>query len=287
MVIQAFPIPVNVLGKGQRAAAFQLHCSSPNDCGGSFHCSTTAQFSSQIQGLHSSALPHLLPCFSLAACKPASPTNTQRSLYICLFSACCRQLNMATANDKAVLQSIFQPYSPFGEIPAELEEEYERQRLQDKTTEGAFDPELLEQVVQMELEGVRAAEEGELDKALEKFSQAIQLLPERAAAYNNRAQALRLKGDVKGALEDLEVALKLSRGAGHVACQGFVQRGLLRRLQGHEGEARRDFEEAARLGSPFARQQLVLMNPYAALCNQMLAEVMKKLRGGVKENGNE
>lgn len=50
------------------------------------------------------------------------------------------------------------------------------------------------------------------------------------------------------------------------------------RLQGRDEDARRDFECAARLGSPFARRQLVLLNPYAALCNRMLADMMGQLR---------
>lgn len=81
-----------------------------------------------------------------------------------------------------------------------------------------------------------------------------------------------------GALEDLERAVTLSGGRGRAACQSFVQRGLLARLQGRDDDARRDFEQAARLGSPFARRQLVLLNPYAALCNRMLADMMGQLR---------
>ncbi|XP_066495871.1 tetratricopeptide repeat protein 36 [Tiliqua scincoides] len=180
---------------------------------------------------------------------------------------------MATAKDRAVLQSLFHPNAPFGGISTE--EEGEPQMVPEE--EGAFDPELLRQATALETEGVAAAETGDLDGALKKFDQAVQLLPERASAYNNRAQALRLKGDVASALKDLEAALMLSQGAGRVACQSFVQRGLIRHLQGHPEEGRRDFEQAARLGSLFARQQLVLMNPYAALCNQMLAQVMKEL----------
>ncbi|XP_023576966.1 tetratricopeptide repeat protein 36 isoform X2 [Octodon degus] len=83
----------------------------------------------------------------------------------------------------------------------------------------------------------------------------------------------------EGALEDLERAVALSGGRGRAARQGFVQRGLLARLQGRDDDARRDFERAARLGSPFARRQLVLLNPYAALCNRMLADMMGQLRG--------
>ncbi|XP_059786282.1 tetratricopeptide repeat protein 36 isoform X2 [Balaenoptera ricei] len=124
-----------------------------------------------------------------------------------------------------------------------------------------------------------AAEAGDLSTALERFGQAINLLPEKASAYSNRAQARLLQGDVAGALEDLERALALSGGRGRAARQAFVQRGLVARLQGRDDDARGDFERAARLGSPFARRQLVLLNPYAALCNRMLADVMGQLRG--------
>lgn len=65
-------------------------------------------------------------------------------------------------------------------------------------TDGIFPQAQLEQSKALELQGVRAAEAGDLHTALEKFGQAICLLPERASAYNNRAQARRLQGDVAG-----------------------------------------------------------------------------------------
>uniref|UniRef100_U3ICZ8 Tetratricopeptide repeat protein 36 n=1 Tax=Anas platyrhynchos platyrhynchos TaxID=8840 RepID=U3ICZ8_ANAPP len=180
---------------------------------------------------------------------------------------------MATANDRAVLQTIFNPSTPFGDIPGLDEEE------EDVQEEGeTFAPELLEQVRDLELQGVSAAESGDVSTALERFNEAIRLLPERASGYNNRAQALRLKGDVAGALRDLDTAIRLARGCGRAACQSFVQRGLIRRLQARDEDARRDFQRAARLGSAFARQQLVLLNPYSALCNQMLCEMLGRLR---------
>ncbi|XP_052552980.1 tetratricopeptide repeat protein 36 [Tympanuchus pallidicinctus] len=180
---------------------------------------------------------------------------------------------MATANDRAVLQTIFNPSTPFGDIPGLDEDEDVRHE-----EEEAFEPELLEQVRELELQGVSAAESGDVSAALERFSEAIRLLPQRASAYNNRAQALRLKGDVAGALRDLDAAVRLGRGCGRAACQSLVQRGLIHRLQGRDDDARRDFQQAARLGSAFARQQLVLLNPYSALCNQMLSEMLGRLR---------
>ncbi|XP_015269276.1 PREDICTED: tetratricopeptide repeat protein 36 [Gekko japonicus] len=186
---------------------------------------------------------------------------------------------MGTAEEaEAVLECLFHPHAPFGG-PAAGEEEEEEEPPPLPPEEGAFAPELLAEARGLEAEGIAAAEAGDTEAALERFGRAIRLLPARASAHNNRAQALRLQGDVAGALEALGAALELSRGSGRVARQAFVQRGLLRRLQGHDEAAREDFAQAARLGSRFARQQLARMNPYAALCNHMLAAAMKTLRG--------
>ncbi|XP_063111942.1 tetratricopeptide repeat protein 36 isoform X2 [Cavia porcellus] len=102
---------------------------------------------------------------------------------------------MGTPNDQAVLQAIFNPNTPFGDIlGVDLGEETE----QDRDEDAVFPPARLEQCKALELQGVRAAEAGDLSTALERFGQAIALLPERASAYNNRAQARRLQGDVAG-----------------------------------------------------------------------------------------
>ncbi|XP_001516245.1 tetratricopeptide repeat protein 36 [Ornithorhynchus anatinus] len=185
---------------------------------------------------------------------------------------------MGTPNDRAVLRAIFSPDTPFGDVP-DLDLGPEEVRGDEEDEDAAFPRELLDQTKELEMQGVRAAEAGDVSTALDRFGQAIALLPQRASAYNNRAQARRLRADVTGALQDLDRAITLSRGRGRAACQGYVQRGLLARLDGREDDARQDFERAARLGSPFARRQLVLLNPYAALCNRMLADMMGHLRG--------
>ncbi|XP_061538071.1 tetratricopeptide repeat protein 36 [Phycodurus eques] len=179
---------------------------------------------------------------------------------------------MASAHDRAVLQAIFNPNSPFGDVPG-LDQE---QELMDD--DSPFDEDSLRLVKDLETRAVSAAEVGDLQGALELFSRAVRVLPHRASAYNNRAQALRLQGNTEGALEDLDRAISLSAGRGRTACQALVQRGLLRRLVGRDDEARADFQEAATLGSEFAHRQAVLLNPYAALCNKMLCEVIGKLR---------
>ena len=65
-------------------------------------------------------------------------------------------------------------------------------------TDGVFPRAQLEQSKALELQGVMAAEAGDLSTALERFGQAINLLPEKASAYSNRAQARLLQGDVAG-----------------------------------------------------------------------------------------
>jgi len=80
------------------------------------------------------------------------------------------------------------------------------------------------------------------------------------------------------AVADLNEAISLSAGRGRSACQAFCQRGIMNRKEGHDDLARLDFEVAAKLGSHFAKIQLVELNPYAALCNQMLHDVMGKLQ---------
>ncbi|XP_064103645.1 tetratricopeptide repeat protein 36 homolog [Macrobrachium nipponense] len=180
---------------------------------------------------------------------------------------------MTSASDRAILNSIFNPLLPVGEcvyeedIPAELKD------ADDDSPEG-------QKAKAMELEGVKAAEAGDVEGAIKFFSNAIDLAPTRASGYNNRAQALRLQGKIEDALADLNKAITLSGSKGRAACQAYTQRAMIHRLQDREKSARSDFQEAANLGSEFAKAQLVQMNPYAALCNKMLHDVFSKLQRG-------
>ena len=86
-------------------------------------------------------------------------------------------------------------------------------------------------------------------------------------------------GDICNALEDLNKAIELSRDKGAAASQAYTQRGLIHRLNGAEEKALEDFTKAAELGGAFAKTMVVQMNPYAAMCNKMLAEAINKLKG--------
>ncbi|XP_076318749.1 tetratricopeptide repeat protein 36 homolog [Tachypleus tridentatus] len=184
---------------------------------------------------------------------------------------------MGSRHDRAVLNSIFNPSLPVGEcvfddeIPTDLRDE----------EDGSLE---VQEAKQLEIEGVKAAEEGQLEKAIQIFTKAIELTPRRASGFNNRAQVLRLKGDNEGAVLDLNNAINMSEGKGKAACQAYCQRALLHCLHKDDELALEDFKRAAALGSEFAKAQVVRMNPYAALCNQMLSRVMDNLQKGDIQN---
>ena len=135
----------------------------------------------------------------------------------------------------------------------------------------------------LELSGIEAAEKGELDQAMDLFDRAVQAAPHFASSYNNRAQAKRMKGKPDDALSDLNTAIDLCRSRGKVAEQAYVQRAMIKRLNGDDDGAFQDFRVAAALGNAFAKTEAVRLNPYAAMCNQMLREVIGKLQRGEED----
>lgn len=82
-------------------------------------------------------------------------------------------------------------------------------------------------------------------------------------------------------------AVELSHGKGRAACQAYCQRGLIHLRNNLPEQAKADFEAATKLGSQFAKAQLVQMNPYAALCNKMLKDVFTRLQTGENVHSNE
>jgi len=188
---------------------------------------------------------------------------------------------MATKQDLAILNSVFNPLIPLGESPYD---DLVPEELKDEEEIGQE----IEEAKSLELEGVKKAESGLLEEAIELFSQSIQIAPRRPSGYNNRAQAYRLKGNISVALQDLNNAINISEGKGKSACLAFCQRALIYRFQDKSQLAESDFKNAAAMGSGFAQSQLVQMNPYAALCNQMLSKVMAQLQqgGGCSDESN-
>ncbi|KAI6206470.1 hypothetical protein M3Y94_00915100 [Aphelenchoides besseyi] len=182
---------------------------------------------------------------------------------------------MATKRDKNVLNMILNPLMPTEDAVDENEEHIE----DDYSSLDGY-----EQSRELEIEGIRLSESKKHNEAIEKFDAAIRLCPKNPSAYNNRAQQKQLLKQIDEAKKDLEVAIELSGGKGRAACQAFTQRGLIHRLEGQMEAAKVDYQKAAELGSKFAKMELVTLNPYAAMCNQMLHDVMEKLRNGSDQN---
>uniref|UniRef100_A0A182NDC4 TPR_REGION domain-containing protein n=1 Tax=Anopheles dirus TaxID=7168 RepID=A0A182NDC4_9DIPT len=175
-------------------------------------------------------------------------------------------------HDRQVLESILNPSQIGGEEYLLQEEEKHLEDPQDANAES--DPRVKESQ-RMEIEAIALASEGKLTEALTLLGKSIETAPERPAPWNNRAQVNILLGKEDEAQNDIEEALKLSNKSGRTGCRALCQRGILKRKNNDVDGAREDFEIAAKLGSKFARTQLIELNPFAALCNQMLREVMK------------
>ncbi|KAL1138276.1 hypothetical protein AAG570_009965, partial [Ranatra chinensis] len=118
------------------------------------------------------------------------------------------------------------------------------------------DGEEVKKAKELELKGVRAAEKGELPAAVEFFTCAIRMAPNRPSGYNNRAQAYRLMHREQDKAVELSedgsagCACKLSR------CKALCQRALVYRKTDQMEKARQDLNKAALLGSHFAKQQV-------------------------------
>ena len=87
---------------------------------------------------------------------------------------------------------------------------------------------------------------GNLDGAIEKLSQAIQLDPRLASAYANRAEAYLLQGSPELAIEDSTRAIKL-RGAQATIGRAYSVRSKAYRQLGQEDLADADFNKAYEL----------------------------------------
>lgn len=96
-------------------------------------------------------------------------------------------------------------------------------------------------------QGLNAQFSGDLDGALDGYSEAIRLMPNYAEAYNNRGNVRRDKGDLQGALQDYDEAIRLKPDA-----PVFYNRGTMRSDKGDLDGALQDFNEAIRLKPDYA-----------------------------------
>ena len=61
----------------------------------------------------------------------------------------------------------------------------------------------------LEVEAVTAAEKNNIPEAIQLLNEAIEIAPNRASCYNNRAQALQFSGNVEGILIFLKSTSRL------------------------------------------------------------------------------
>lgn len=177
---------------------------------------------------------------------------------------------MEVSHDDAILNFIFNPaagLSSHAPVPNTQE----------------IDPVLLK-AKKLEVDAVTSAEKNteNLDETIKLLTQAIELVPDYASAYNNRAQAYRLKENYDAALIDLNKAIELSSAAMQtsngqqrekersVLKQALAQRVALKKKQGDVAGAEEDRKRLTELTTPD--------NYYAKLCNETIQHVLANYR---------
>jgi len=122
-----------------------------------------------------------------------------------------------------------------------------------------------------------------IDETIKQLTEAIDLVPNYASAYNNRAQAYRLKENYEAALNDLNKAIDLSVSAMKttnngqqrekertVLKQALAQRVAVKKKQGDLAGSEEDRKWLAELTTPD--------NYYAKLCNETIQHVLANYR---------
>ena len=184
-------------------------------------------------------------------------------------------------NDAAVLEYLFNPLmqSP-GQAEVYMVENAEVSSEGD--TEGLTE-DILQQVKQLEVDGVYAARLNDFTTALTCLTKAIELAPSYSSPYNNRAQVKRLMREYESAHEDLTIAISISDPDSsspvnlRVAKLAYAQRGfLLKGFLDKNEEGQKDLLRASQLGHSLASLET---NPFRTLCGEMVSIMMKEQCG--------
>ena len=146
------------------------------------------------------------------------------------------------------------------------------------------------EVKKWEIEAIRVAESNDppsrdsLISALNLLEKAIKIVQNDFIEFkdqsmksllNNKAQILRLLARDSEAFECLNLILSDSIDKNNnVIRQASAQRGWLHFRSGDNEAAFKDFDRAAKLGCLESKRMAVRCNPYAAMCNQMLQELI-------------
>lgn len=118
--------------------------------------------------------------------------------------------NCLSERDQRVLDSIFNPLQIGGGAELEKWDVTECEEVEDEVPELGEISAQEKEAIEIELEAITAAEMGEYQKAVDLFSRSIELAPNRAQAFNNRAQANRLLGnsdDRKIIMEAIQISV--------------------------------------------------------------------------------
>ena len=118
------------------------------------------------------------------------------------------------------------------------------------------------------LEASTLANEGQFEKSIEKFDEAIRLYPEFPSAYNNRGIAHRALGQYERAIQDYSQAIGLDSSSPET----YNNRGNVFRDMGQYRRALEDYDQAIRLDPNYAQAYSGKARTYTFMGNDAEAE---------------
>lgn len=116
--------------------------------------------------------------------------------------------------------------------------------------------------------GVKHAEKGEFDKAIEQFNKAIELNPNSAGLYNNRGVSYFRKQNFDQAIRDYNKAIELNPN--HFLA--YYLRGLVYQIKGNYTQAIKDFTKAIELQPSYTSIYSNRSNAYDEIGEKAKAE---------------
>jgi tetratricopeptide (TPR) repeat protein len=186
-----------------------------------------------------------------------------------------------TERDTAVLQYLLHPmiHSP-AQAKAMMDQSHVKPPCERGEDESKLAEEIRVQVKCLEIEAIKSARINDFDQAISILSQAIAIAPSYSSAYNNRAQAYRLNGQLELAKLDLDKAIEICHPDfdqppinNQVARQAHAHRGFLFKILSDPEAADKDLQIAASLGHNLAALEA---NPFRALCNDTVTVMLEQ-----------
>jgi tetratricopeptide (TPR) repeat protein len=132
-----------------------------------------------------------------------------------------------------------------------------------------------------EAEAIKVFSEGHKSEAIEMMTKLVDEYQDNPSPLNNRTQMYRLLKRIEEAMADCQKCIQICESKPEydgIKRMALLQMGWIKLGVEGESSALPWFEESALMGSQEGKRMAARCNPYSAMCNQMLHEILSKER---------